>query len=68
MRKLLGWAAFFAGSWMLVSPQALTGLKELNWMYDYTFSGEVLVGIFVLAMAYYLLDLKPVGKAGKRSD
>ena len=68
MRKLLGWAAFVAGSWMLVSPQALTGLKELNWMHNYTFSGEVLLGIVVIALAYYLLDLKPVGKAGKRSD
>jgi hypothetical protein len=68
MRRFLGWVAFLAGSWMLISPQALIGLKELNWMHNYTFRGEVLLGIVVMAMAYYLLDLKPVRKAEKRSD
>ena len=68
MRTLLGWLAFLAGAWMLVSPQALMGLKELTWMHNYTFSGEVLLGIFVMAMAYYLLDFKPASKAEKRSD
>lgn len=59
MRKLTGWIIFAAGSWMLVSPQAQMGLKELKWMCDYAFSGEVLAGIPVLTLAYYLLDLKP---------
>ncbi|MEK7407032.1 MAG: hypothetical protein AAB225_18320, partial [Acidobacteriota bacterium] len=54
-----GWVAFLAGSWMLVSPQALMGLNQLRWMHQYAFSGEVLVGIPLLAIAYYLLDLKP---------
>ncbi len=59
MRKLCGWVMFSAGSWMLVAPQARMGLKELRWMDQYTFSGEVLLAIPVLALAYYLLDLKP---------
>ena len=59
MRKIVGWAAFLAGSWMLVSPQALMGLNQLKWVHRYAFSGEVLVGILLLAFAYYLLELKP---------
>ena len=64
MRKLAGWAMFVAGAWMLVSPQALIGLKELQWMHKYSFSGEVLAGIFVLGIAYQLLDLRPAKKTG----
>jgi hypothetical protein len=59
MHKLVGWMLFLVGSWMLVSPQALIGLKELSWMSKYAFSGEVLPAIFVMAAAYYLLELKP---------
>lgn len=59
MRKLVGWILFLAGSWMLVSPQALIGIKQLSWMSQYAFSGEVLPGILVIAAAYYLLELKP---------
>jgi hypothetical protein len=44
---------------MLVSPQALIGLKNLQWMHKYSFSGEVLAGIVVLGVAYHLLDLRP---------
>ncbi len=58
MSKVLGWVLLAAGSWMLVSPQALLGLKQLKWMYHYAFSGEVLLGILLLGTAYYLLDLK----------
>jgi hypothetical protein len=47
------------GSWMLVSPQSLTGLKQLKWMYSYAFPGEVLVGIVILSLAYHFLALKP---------
>lgn len=62
MSKLLGWVLFAIGSWMLVSPQALTGLKQLKWMHTYAFSGEVLVGIVVLALGLYFIDLKPPKK------
>lgn len=68
MRKILGWILLLAGSWMLVSPQALLGLKELKWMYNYAFPGEVLLGILVVSIAYYLIDFKvdleEAGKAG----
>ena len=66
MRRLLGWILFLAGAWMLVSPQALTGLEQLRWMHRYTFPGEVLAGVVVMAAAYFLLDFQPVCK--ERSD
>jgi hypothetical protein len=43
---------------MLVSPQALLGLPYLKWMYNYSFAGEVLLGIVVLCAAYYCLGFK----------
>ena len=67
MRKLMGWILFFAGALMLVAPQTLTGLEELRWLHRYAFSGEVLVGIVVMAIAYYLLDLRPARKPEKAS-
>jgi ABC-type antimicrobial peptide transport system permease subunit len=59
MRKFLGFTLFLAGSWLLVSPQSLTGLAQLKWMYKYAFPGEVLIGIVVVVIAYYLLNFKP---------
>lgn len=58
MRKVLGWILLLAGSWMLVSPQALLGLKQLKWMYNYAFPGEVLLGILVVCAGYFFLDFK----------
>ncbi len=55
MRKLVGWAAFLAGSWMLVSPQALMGLNQLKWMHQYAFSGEVLGGILLQTLTTTVL-------------
>jgi hypothetical protein len=67
MRKLLGWILFLAGGWMLVSPQALMGLEQLRWIHRYVFQGEVLAGVLVLALSYFLLDFKLVenGKANR---
>lgn len=58
MRKILGWIVFAIGSWMLISPQSLLGLKQLKWMYKYAFPGEVLLGVLVTCIAFYLLDIK----------
>jgi hypothetical protein len=55
-RKILSWLLFLVGSWMLISPQALTGLSQLKWMYASSFPGEILVGIVVLVIAYYLFN------------
>jgi hypothetical protein len=52
---------------MLVSPQALTGLTELKWMYKYAFAGEILFGLVVICAGYYLLDLKPGNHVSKAS-
>ena len=65
MRKFIGWIVLLAGSWLLVAPQALIGLKELQWMHACSFRGDVLLGIVTVAIAYYLLDLEPRKKAGK---
>jgi hypothetical protein len=66
MRRILGIILALIGSWMLVSPQALTGLKELKWMYNYAFSGEILVGIVVVAVGFYLIGFS-APKVGKPS-
>ena len=63
MRKFLGWLALLAGAWMLISPQALMGLKQLQWMHRYAFSGEAVLAIPVMGIAYYLLDFKPASRS-----
>jgi len=62
MGKMLGAVLTAVGFWMLVSPQSLTGLAQLKWMYRYAFPGEVLLGIVILGFAYYLLALMPAAK------
>ena len=66
MRRVLGIILALVGSWMLVSPQALKGLAELKWMYKYAFSGEILVGIVVVAAGFYLIGFS-APKVGKPS-
>jgi hypothetical protein len=56
MKKFIGWALVALGSWMLVSPQSLTGLKALRWMSKYAFPAEVFLGVAVLSLAYLFLD------------
>lgn len=68
MSKIIGWILFAVGAWMLISPQALLGLKQLKWMAHYAFSGEVLWGIAILLAAYYLIDLKPSDNATKHIE
>lgn len=57
MRKFFGYVLGAAGCWMLLSPQSLTGIKYLQWMHRYAFPGEVLVGIVVLCVASYMLNV-----------
>ncbi len=66
MRRILGIILALAGSWMLVSPQALLGLKELKWMYRYAFPGEVLIGIVAISIGFYLIGFK-APKVGRSS-
>jgi Na+/H+-dicarboxylate symporter len=56
LRLVAGWFVMLAGSWMLVSPQALLGLDQLKWIHNYAFSGEVLPGALVMTIALYLLS------------
>lgn len=67
MKKIVGWVLMALGSWMLVAPQSLTGLKELRWMSKMTFPGEVMVGIVVLSAAYYFLEFPVPKMNGKPS-
>ena len=67
MRKIIGWILLLAGSWMLISPQSLLGVKELKWMHNYAFPGEVIIGMVVLMAAYYCLQWKPIKGSGKPS-
>lgn len=67
MLKIIGWLLFAVGTWMFVSPQALTGLAQLKWMSKYAFSGEVMLGVLVMMAAYYLLALQPRKGARKAS-
>jgi Na+/H+-dicarboxylate symporter len=55
VRGLIGWILIAAGTWMLVSPQALLGLNELKWIHKYAFPGEVVLGAVVMTVSLYLL-------------
>jgi Na+/H+-dicarboxylate symporter len=59
LSRVIGWMLMALGAWMIVSPQALLGLDELKWMYNYTFPGEVVLGAFMITVSLYLLT--PVG-------
>jgi len=65
--KIIAWAAMLGGTWMLVSPQALLGLNQLKWMYNYAFPGEVPLGMLILSVSLYLLGgRKTANKAASR--
>jgi hypothetical protein len=58
--KVLGYILFLIGIWMMVSPQAALGLKELNWIADYSFPGEAFLGALVSAGSLLIIGkLKP---------
>lgn len=58
MRKVFSWILFLLGAWMLVCPQSTLGLKQLKWLANYAFPGEILIGIVVVSAGLYLMDLK----------
>lgn len=62
VRRWLGWVLTGGGVWMLVSPQAVLGLKWMKWMARYGFPGEVLPGVVLLCVALYLLRAPPAAK------
>jgi hypothetical protein len=61
-RKLAGWILMAPAIWMLVSPQAVLGLSQLKWMYRYAFRGEVVIGVFVMSVALYLVRAQSTRK------
>jgi hypothetical protein len=58
MRRIAGYILTILGSLMFVPPQANLGVKELRWMHDYAFPGEVLAAILILSVGLFLLDIK----------
>jgi len=52
---LIGWILMAAGTWMLVSAQALLGLDELKWSHKYAFPGEVVLGALLMTTSFYFL-------------
>lgn len=56
-KNVIGWVLFLVSIWMFTSPQSLMGLKQLKWMYNYAFPGEILVAILLMTFSIYLLDL-----------
>ncbi len=60
IRLVAGWVLMVAGSWMLVSPQALLGLDQLKWIHKYAFPGEMLPGALAMTIALYLLSAAAV--------
>lgn len=54
-RAWIAWPLLAAGTWMMVSPQAQLGLKQLEWMHDYAFPGEALPGALLLSLGLYFL-------------
>lgn len=62
MKKIISYILIAIGSWMLISPQSLMGIKYLRWMHNFAFPGEILCGITILAAAYYFLDIPPKQK------
>lgn len=53
--KVLGYLILLVGIWMMVSPQAILGLKELKWMANYAFPGEAFLGALVASAAFLLI-------------
>jgi hypothetical protein len=59
VRRTIGIVLLVPGALALIVPQANLGLTELRWMSRYSFPGEALVGIAILALAYSLLGRVP---------
>ena len=60
LSRLMGWILLALGAWMIVSPQALLGLDQLKWVYNYAFPGEVLLGALVVTISLRLLTPKGI--------
>ncbi|MDR3751601.1 MAG: hypothetical protein P4K94_08965 [Terracidiphilus sp.] len=68
MRKGIGYALLVAGVIALIVPQANLGLQELRWISRFTFPGEVMAGIGILGVAYYLLGNRASRSGGLQSE
>jgi hypothetical protein len=60
MKKIIGYMIMAVGVFCLVAPQTMMGLKELKFLYKTTFPGEVILGMLLLCIAYYLIGFAVV--------
>lgn len=58
MRKLFAWIFLLPGIFCLVAPQSLMGLRELRFLHKTSFAGEVILGLVLTCIAYYLFDFQ----------
>lgn len=63
MRKNFGRMLFVIGCGMLIIPQSRLGLGALKWMYDYSFPGEIIIGVFVICASFYLMNIQAQHKS-----
>lgn len=68
MKKAFGIALLLPGAWALIAPQSDLGLTELRWISRFAFPGEALVGVVLLAAAYFLLGKLPQATATRHSS
>jgi hypothetical protein len=58
MRKFFAWVFLLIGIFCLVAPQSLMGLRELKFLYKTSFAGEVILGMVLTCVSYYLFDFR----------
>ncbi|MGG1397154.1 hypothetical protein ABE288_04900 [Bacillus salipaludis] len=56
--KIIGYLVFLIGLWMMVSPQAILGLKELKWIAEYAFPGEAFIGAIACSASLLMIGNK----------
>ncbi|WP_126425473.1 hypothetical protein [Brevibacillus marinus] len=54
--KWIGYLLLLIGIWMMVCPQANTGLSVLKWLSQYAFPGEAFLGAIVASLSFLFLN------------
>ena len=65
----MAWFLFVIGLFCLVAPQTPMRLTELKFLYKTAFAGEVILGMLLMRIAYYLIRFPvslPDGKDGDK--
>lgn len=54
--KFIGYLILLTGIWMMVCPQANTGLPMLKGLSQYAFPGEAFVGAIVASLSFLFVN------------